>query len=321
MDVKNKIPLTVIIGATASGKSSLALKLAEKYKAELISGDSMQIYRGMDIGTAKPSAEEQKAVKHHLIDIAEIDEPFSAGLFVEHASKAAQEIYSRGKMPILVGGTGLYIDLLTGDGGFSDAQSDERIRQSLETKVNNEGANALHDYLKILDPDEAEKIHPNNVKRVMRAVEIFLITGKTKTQLNAECKVDNPFDRTLICLEYKDREVLYERINKRVDIMVEDGLVQEARMLWERGLKLTKTASQAIGYKELFPYFEGFISLEQAVCELKKSTRNYAKRQITYFKRLEDRHSIFCDSLSAEDIFNKAVEILEKKRGKVEKYT
>ena len=313
MNVENKIPLTVIIGATASGKSSLALKLAKAFNGELISGDSMQIYRGMDIGTAKPTEKEREDVKHHLVDIADIDEAFSAGRFVELATEAAKEIHSRGKMPIIVGGTGLYIDLLTGQGGFSDAQSDERIRNALEDKVKNEGANALHDYLRILDPDEAEKIHPNNVKRVMRAVEIFLITGKTKTELNAEFKGESQFDRTLIYLEYKDREHLYERINKRVDLMIEEGLVEEAKSLWLKGLKFTKTASQAIGYKELFPYFEGELSLETAIEDLKKYTRNYAKRQITYFKRLEDKHSIICDSLNGDQIFDAAVKILVNK--------
>lgn len=288
------IKLVAITGATATGKSALAVKLAKVLNGEIISGDSAQVYRSMDIGTAKATREEMEGIPHHLIDILDIQSPFSAGSFAELGAKAAEDIYSRGKLPIVAGGTGLYIDALTGATMLSDAKdSDSVIREQLMQKARDEGAEALHAYLASIDPQAASEIHPNNVKRVARAIEIYLVTGKTKTELNSEQRVQERFKRLLIVLNAPDRELLYNKINARVDLMMEAGLLEEAYRLWKAGLENTPTAGQAIGYKEFFPYFMGLCDLGTAVDRVKQASRNYAKRQETYFKRMKD--AVFLD--------------------------
>ena len=300
------IKLLAVAGPTATGKSALAIRLAQALGGEVISGDSTQVYRGMDIGTAKASREEMEGVPHHLIDILDITEPFSAGSFAELGAEIAEDICRRGRVPIIAGGTGLYIDALTGGNMLSEtADSDETVRASLMAKAESEGAQALHAYLATIDPQAAEEIHPNNVKRVARAIEIYLVTGKTKTELNKEKRVQSRFDRCVILLECPDRELLYNRINHRVDIMLEKGLLEEAYGLWKRGLGDTPTAGQAIGYKELFPYFTGDCTLEQSVEQIKKATRNYAKRQITYFKRMEGAVRLDC-TLPKDELYERA---------------
>lgn len=302
------IKLPIVVGATATGKSALGVRLAKALNGEIISGDSAQVYRGMDIGTAKISEEEKCGVPHHLIDILDIAEPFSAGAFAALGAEAARKIDGAGKVPIVVGGTGFYVDALTGGAGFSEtADSDPKIRGALMERAEREGAEALHDYLKTIDPISAAAIHPNNVKRVARAIEIFLVTGKTKTEHAAMPKPHSEFKRGLILLDCPDRAALYRRIDKRVDAMLESGLVEEARILWERGLADTPTASAAIGYKEFFAYFNGDVSLETAVDAIKQATRNYAKRQITYFKRMEGAFVLDCTA-DADSIFAAAVE-------------
>lgn len=302
------IKLPIVVGATATGKSALGVRLAKALNGEIISGDSAQVYRGMDIGTAKISEEEKCGVPHHLIDILDIAEPFSAGVFAALGAEAARKIDGAGKVPIVVGGTGFYVDALTGGAGFSEtADSDPKIRGALMERAEREGAEALHDYLKTIDPISAAAIHPNNVKRVARAIEIFLVTGKTKTEHAAMPKPHSEFKRGLILLDCPDRAALYRRIDKRVDAMLESGLVEEARILWERGLADTPTASAAIGYKEFFAYFNGDVSLETAVDAIKQATRNYAKRQITYFKRMEGAFVLDCTA-DADSIFAAAVE-------------
>lgn len=302
------IKLPIVVGATATGKSALGVRLAKALNGEIISGDSAQVYRGMDIGTAKISEEEKCGVPHHLIDILDIAEPFSAGVFAALGAEAARKIDGAGKVPIVVGGTGFYVDALTGGAGFSEtADSDPKIRGALMERAEREGAEALHDYLKTIDPISAAAIHPNNVKRVARAIEIFLVTGKTKTEHAAMPKPRSEFKRGLILLDCPDRAALYRRIDKRVDAMLESGLVEEARILWERGLADTPTASAAIGYKEFFAYFNGDVSLETAVDAIKQATRNYAKRQITYFKRMEGAFVLDCTA-DADSIFAAAVE-------------
>lgn len=289
------IKLIAVAGPTATGKSALAIKLAKALDGEVISGDSAQVYRGMDIGTAKASKEEMEGIPHHLIDILDINEPFSAGSFAAMGADIAEDIHSRGKVPIIAGGTGLYIDALTGQTMLSEtADSNDTVRASLMAKAESEGALSLHAYLASIDPEAAAEIHPNNVKRVARAIEIYLVTGKTKTELNREKRTQNRFNRCLILLECPDRELLYDRINRRVDLMMGMGLLEEAHRLWEQGLEDTPTAGQAIGYKEFFPYFMGYCTLEQSVEAVKQATRNYAKRQITYFKRMENPWVLDC---------------------------
>lgn len=287
------IKVIAVVGATATGKSGLSVRLAEALDGEIISGDSAQVYRGMDIGTAKISPKEQRGIPHHLIDVLDIGEPFSAGLFAELGTAAARDIHSRGKVPIIAGGTGLYVDAMTGKNRLSPtADSDPAVRKQLMEKAQREGAAALHAYLASLDPASAAEIHPNNVKRVARAIEIFLVTGKTKTELVSAPVEEGPFKRCLILLDCPDRQVLYDRIDRRVEEMLGQGLEEEAHRLWLLGLEGTPTASAAIGYKELFPYFRGEVSLEECVAAIKQATRNYAKRQITYFKRMEGAYPI-----------------------------
>ncbi len=282
-----KIPVYAVVGPTASGKSAYAIRLAKELDGEVISGDSMQIYRGMDIGTAKASTEEQQGIPHHLLDVAEITEGFSAGRFMELAREKIAEIYGRGKTPILCGGTGLYIELLLTGKQLSENTADEKLREELLQFANEQGNEALHARLAEMDPKSAENIHPNNVKRVVRALEIALTTGSTKSEADEKSREgENPFAPTIIRLTYADREELYKKINLRVRKMFEEGLEKEVRTLCEKGLRETPTASQAIGYKEFYPYFDGEISLEQVEEDICRNTRRYAKRQETWFSRM-----------------------------------
>ena len=282
-----KIPVYAVVGPTASGKSAYAIRLAKELDGEVISGDSMQIYRGMDIGTAKANAAEQQGVPHHLLDVAEITEGFSAGRFMELAKEKIAEIHGRGKTPIICGGTGLYIELLLTGKRLSENTADEKLREELLQFANERGNEALHARLAEKDPKSAENIHPNNVKRVVRALEIALTTGNTKSEADEKSREgENPYAPTIIRLTYGDREELYKKINLRVRRMFEEGLEQEVRTLWEKGLRETPTASQAIGYKEFYPYFDGEISLEQVEEDICRNTRRYAKRQETWFSRM-----------------------------------
>ncbi len=282
-----KIPVYAVVGPTASGKSAYAIRLAKELDGEVISGDSMQIYRGMDIGTAKASVAEQQGVPHHLLDVAEITEGFSAGRFMELAKEKIAEIHGRGKTPILCGGTGLYIELLLTGKQLSENTADEKLREELLRFANEQGNEALHARLAELDPKSAENIHPNNVKRVVRALEIALITGSTKSEADEKSREgENPYAPTIIRLTYADRGALYKKIDLRVRRMFEEGLENEVRTLCDRGLRETPTASQAIGYKEFYPYFDGEISLAQVEEDICRNTRRYAKRQETWFSRM-----------------------------------
>lgn len=282
-----KIPVYAVVGPTASGKSAYAIRLAKELDGEVISGDSMQIYRGMDVGTAKASAEEQQGIPHHLLDVAEITEGFSAGRFMELAAEKIAEIHSRGKTPIICGGTGLYIELLLTGKQLSENTADEKLREELLAFAEEKGNEALHTRLAEIDPASAENIHPNNVKRVVRALEIALTTGSTKSEADEKSKEgENPYAPTIIRLTYGDRAKLYEKINLRVRRMFEMGLEEEVRALCEKGLRETPTASQAIGYKEFYPYFDGEIPLAQVEEDICRNTRRYAKRQETWFSRM-----------------------------------
>ena len=282
-----RIPITVIEGPTASGKSRYAVSLAERIGGEIISGDSMQVYRGMDIGTAKPTKAEMCGIPHHLIDVADIEEPFSAARFVSLAEKAVADISSRGKVPVVVGGTGLYVDTLVSGISLAETEADEELRGELYAFARENGALALHERLAMVDADSAAAIHPNNIKRVVRALEIFYTTGRTKTELDAESRRGcGRYEVNRILLRPDDREVMYSRIDTRVDEMFAAGLEGEVHSLYLRGLAQTPTAASAIGYKEFYPYFAGAGTLSDVRESIKLNTRHYAKRQLTWLARI-----------------------------------
>jgi tRNA dimethylallyltransferase len=271
--------LVVLIGPTAVGKTKMSIELAKRLNGEIINGDSMQVYKGMDIGTAKIRPEEMEGIPHHLFDIKEPHESFSVAEFQHLARSFVREITSRGKLPMIVGGTGLYIQSVIYDYQFSDAPSNPQYRKHLEECGDKY---SLHEKLKEIDPESAERIHPNNVRRVIRALEIYHCTGKTMTQWLSEQKRQLVYDVALIGLTM-EREKLYRRINERVDHMIAQGLVDEVKALYERGIRDCQSI-QAIGYKELYAHFDGFLSLEEAIEQLKQNSRRYAKRQLTWFR-------------------------------------
>ena len=294
---ESKIPLIAIVGPTASGKTSLAVEICKRLDAEAVSCDSMQIYKGMDIATAKPTEEEIQGIPHHLIGFLEPDEPFSVARYCELAKNTIYDINSRGKLAVLVGGTGLYYSSLTDNVEFLPDETDFEYRDYLKKRAETEGAQALLDELFAVDPEAAEKLHVNNVGRIIRALEICHTTGKTKTMQNEQSRQNpSPFNTVAICLDARDRQFLYNRINKRVDLMLEAGLLDEARSFYES--PLGRTARQAIGYKELNPYFEGEKTLEECIENLKMQTRRYAKRQLTWFRRDERIKFLYIDDYS-----------------------
>lgn len=276
----------VIVGPTAVGKTNLSIALAKRLYAEIISGDSMQVYEGMDIGTGKITEEEAAGIPHYMIDIKKPNESFSVAEFKEHVDKHIKEINARGKIPILVGGSGLYIQAVLYDYQFSDRKRDDKITKKYEEKLRLEGNLALHNELKKIDPEQAEKIHPNNFRRVIRALEIYETTGLTMSEIHQQQKQTPKYNHYIIGLEM-DRQTLYNRINQRVDRMIEDGLVDEVRSLLENGYEHCQSM-KAIGYKELIPYLKGEIDLERAIELLKRNSRRYAKRQYTWFKNKMD---------------------------------
>lgn len=308
-----KIFVVVIEGPTASGKTSLGVELSERLNGEIVSADSMQIYEGMDIATAKPTKAELERVRHHLIGFVSPCESYSAYRFKDDAMKAVFDIHSRGKLPLIVGGTGLYIDTLLDNLEFFDTETDEKLRASLYEREKNEGAASLYAMLKRLDPVSAEKIHENNTKKIIRALEVYYQTGRTLSEQTALSKLnESPLDPVIISLTAKNRDFLYDRINKRVDLMASSGLVAEAESFFR--LYGVKTAGQAIGYKELLPYFNGEISLDEALESLKKQTRHYAKRQLTWFRRNEKAHCLNIDEYSSRELADEAVKIINERR-------
>lgn len=284
-----KTKLIVVAGPTASGKTGLGIEIAKAVNGEIISADSMQVYKDMGIATAAPTEKERAQVPHHLVEFLDRNENYSVSDFCKYAKKAVDDITGRNKVPVIVGGTGLFIDSFVDNIKFTQAQTDFELRDRL-MKMD---ADALYAELVRIDPAAAEKIHKNNKARVARAVEIYYSSGKTKTQQNENSKTEeSPYDVLYFVIGFKNRNTLYERINRRVDFMLENRLVQEA----ERCLADTGTTSaQAIGHKELKPYFEGEISLEQALEALKKETRHYAKRQITWFKKRNTAVWLYAD--------------------------
>lgn len=284
--MEKKERVVVIIGPTAVGKTAISIELAKRFSGEIISGDSMQIYRGMDIGTAKISKEEMDGIPHHLIDIKNPEESFSAFDFQKLVRKKITEITKRNHLPMIVGGTGLYIQSVIYDYQFNDHSTDDNIRNNLYRRLELEGIAPLYQELKRIDPQAAENIHPNNKRRVIRALEIYYTTGQTMTEQKLNQQRELLYDVALVGLTM-ERDVLYERINKRVDQMIRQGLVKEAKVFYDQGLKNVQS-TQAIGYKELFHYFDGKISLDEAIEQIKKNTRRFAKRQLTWFRNKMD---------------------------------
>ena len=303
--MKELTKLIAIVGPTASGKTSLSVNLAKALDGEIICCDSMQIYKEMNIGTAKPSEEEQAGVPHLLFDIIEPERDFSCAEYRTLAEETVKDVIGRKKTPILCGGTGLYLDCLLRGGNLSPSVPDG-IREELEKQAPDE----LWEQLIRIDPESAEKTHKNNVKRVIRALEIYYGTKKTKTEWdNISRLAPSDYDPLIIALDYKNRDILYSRIDKRVDIMLEQGLLSETIALKD---KMGRTASQAIGYKELISYLNGESTLSEAVELLKRSTRNYAKRQLTYFKRNKDILWFYPDEEPIDKIFENIVNIAKK---------
>jgi tRNA dimethylallyltransferase len=303
-----------IVGATASGKTWLGIEIAKNFNGEVVSADSMQIYKGLDIASAKPTKEEMQGIPHHLIDFLERDVSFSAADYVKLANEKIQDILRRGKLPIVVGGTGLYIDSLLENVKFSEVKSDENYRRELYSIAETQGNDVLYRKLLDIDPAAAENIHMNNVVRVVRALEVFHVTGRKFSELKAESKTqESPYNSLIIGLNCSDRNILYERINQRVDEMLANGLVDEARNIWIKGDM--KTAANAIGYKELIPFFEGISPLNECVDKIKQETRRYAKRQLTWFRRNDRIEWIIFDDFSQKhQIYQKAEKTMVKYR-------
>lgn len=307
-----KQKLLIIGGPTAVGKTDFSIKLAKRLNGEIISADSMQIYKYMDIGSAKVTKEEMDEIKHYLIDVIEPDTAFSVADFKEHGERALKNIIEKGKLPIISGGTGLYINSLTCNMNFTEAEKDENYRIYLESLATENGNEYIHNMLKNTDPVSYAEIHPNNRKRVIRALEVFKLTSKPFSSYNAgEDFYNSNYDIFYYVLTM-DRQKLYERINKRVDIMIESGLLDECIKLKEMGYTSDVQSMQGIGYKEILYYLEDKISLDEAIDMIKQGSRNYAKRQLTWFRR--DRRCIFLDKdiMSDDEIIEKVINDIGK---------
>ena len=302
-----KKKILFIGGPTAVGKTELSIELAKRLNGEIISADSMQIYKYMDIGSAKVSKEEMNGVVHHLIDVVDPSENFSVADYKEQGEKAIKEIISRGKLPIIVGGTGLYINSLTCNMNFTEAEKDEEYRKDLDKLANEHGNNYIHEMLKDIDPISYKEIHANNRKRVIRALEVYKLTGKPFSSYNAgEDFYKSEYDVHYYVLTM-DREKLYERINLRVDIMMEKGLLEECIKLKEMGYTSSMQSMQGIGYKEILYYLEGDVKLQEAINMIKQGSRNYAKRQLTWFRRDPRVTFLDKDKLSYVEILEKVI--------------
>lgn len=280
-----KQKLIVVAGPTASGKTRLAIDIAKSVNGEIVNADSMQIYKYMNIGSAKPTLEEQSEAKHHLIDFLEPDEEFSVADYTELAHKIIAEIASRGKIPIMCGGTGLYINSVVNDITFGEIETDYKLREELNELAKQHSSQYLLDILKEFDPVSAQRLHPGNLRRIVRAIEFYRTTGIPISEHQEMTKQkESRYEPLMLCVKW-DREVLYDRINKRVDIMLNDGLLDEVKCLMEMGYTKELNSMKGIGYKEVIDYFEGNMSLENTVNLIKQSSRRYAKRQLTWFRR------------------------------------
>ncbi|NFD91935.1 tRNA (adenosine(37)-N6)-dimethylallyltransferase MiaA [Clostridium botulinum] len=310
------IDLLIIAGPTAVGKTDISIKLAEKLNGEIISADSMQIYKYMDIGSAKITKDEMKGIPHHLIDVVEPHEEFNVSSFKDLAEKSIKDISNRGKLPIIAGGTGLYINSLIYNYDFTDADRDEKYREYLTKLAEDKGNEYVHSLLKDIDEEYYEKLYPNDLKRVVRALEVYKITGKSISEYikeNEKKLYDIPYNVNYFILNM-NRELLYERINKRVDIMMGKGLIEEVKKLESMGYTPDMQSMKGIGYKEVLFYLNGDISLDEAIYLIKKGSRNYAKRQLTWFRK--DKRSIWIDKdkySSEEEIVDKIIKMVKDK--------
>ena len=309
-----KQPLVILSGPTACGKTSLSIDLAKRINGEIISADSMQVYRGFDIGTAKVTEAEKDGIPHYLIDEMDPTEEFNVFEFQSRARKYIADISSRGKIPMIVGGTGFYIQSVLYDIDFSDESDDKTYRHELETLAEEKGSDYLYQQLMECDPDAAKEIHPNNTKRVIRALEFFHETGQQISEHNRiQQQKESPYNYAYFVLN-RPRDILYERINRRVDLMMQEGLLDEVSGLLEKGYGEDLLSMQGLGYKELVPYVKGQITLEEASDLLKKNTRHFAKRQITWFKREKDTIWIDLEAYaSPEDAATYMIQILKEK--------
>lgn len=305
-----KEKIAIICGPTATGKSALAVRLAKEFRGEVISADSMQIYKGLDIGTAKVTEEEQESITHHLLDFLEPTEIFSVADYVQMAKAKITEITGREKLPIFAGGTGLYLSSLVNGVSFTDEKTDSDLRHKLQNQADLLGHDAMWEKLYTVDPEYAKTVHPNNEKRVLRALELFEKTGVTMSQQQKQSlPAEKPYHVCLIGLGYHDRDILYQRINKRIDLMMEKGILKEAEYVY-RNRDSFVTAVQAIGYKEFFPYFEHTQSLKECVETLKRNSRRYAKRQMTWFERMPGIQWIWLDEEC--EFYERAAEYFRK---------
>ena len=282
-----KHPVAAVVGPTATGKTALGVALAQHFSGEVISCDSMQIYKGLDVGTAKVTPEETCGIPHHGVDILTPDKPFSVADFTAMAGRLEREISARGALPILVGGTGLYVQSFLNGVRFTEEKVPAGLREQLAAELAEKGGTAMYEELRQVDPEAAAAIHPNNQVRVLRALEHYRATGKKLSEQKAESlPPEKPYRSLILGLDFPDRAALYRRIDLRVDKMLEAGILPEAELVWQNR-ETYRTAAQAIGYKEFFPYFEGAASLEACTDKLKQASRNYAKRQLTWFRHME----------------------------------
>ena len=297
----SKPRVVAVGGPTASGKTALSVALAKAFDGEIINADSMQIYKNLDVGTAKPTTQEQQGIPHHLLGFLPPETPFSVADFTAAADPLVREISAHGKLPLVVGGTGLYITSLLNGVAFAPEKLDPTIRARLQAQAEAEGSAALYAKLQAVDPDYAAQVHPNNLPRVIRALELFEATGRKMSEERVNARAAEPPYRALcLCLTCRDRAALYDRIGRRVDLMVENGVLDEARQVYDHRDSY-RTAAQAIGYKEFFPYFEGTASLDDCTERLKQVTRNYAKRQLTWFRRQNDAVWLYLDEENVVD--------------------
>ena len=303
----SKIKTVFVAGATASGKTELAIKLAKRFNGEIVSADSMQIYKGIHIASAAPDTEEMQGIPHYMLEFLKPDDSFSVAEYVEKARAYVKDIARRGKLPIVAGGTGLYINSLADNISYIEEKTDSKLRRELEERFENIGAEQMLKELKEIDPETAARLHLNDKKRIIRAFEVYRLTGKTVTEQNKLSKQgDALIDPCIIEITYRDREKLYDRINRRVDKMLQSGLAEEARAALQN---TAGGAYQAIGHKELSGYISGDMSLKEAAEKLKMQTRRYAKRQLTWFRRDERINRIYADE--TEDVFSAAEKITE----------
>lgn len=303
-----KQKLVVVAGPTASGKTRLAIEIAKRFNGEIVGADSMQIYKYMNIGTAKPTAEERTEVPHHMIDFLEPDAPYSVAEYTEDAHKVIAEIASRGKLPVMCGGTGLYINSVVDDVTFGDFETDYALREELQKIAEAEGTQKLLDMLAEFDPESAQRLHPNNLRRIIRAIEFYKVTGTTISAHQKMTKErESRYEPIMLSIAW-DRQELYDRINKRVDIMLDEGLFDEVRDMTERGYTKQLNSMQGIGYKEVMDCMNGLMTCEEAVELIKQSSRRYAKRQLTWFRR-----DARINWVSAENAVEEAIKLVAEK--------